>query len=215
MLNFLRDPAWQGIGVIISLVLGFIGFYYAGRNRLWLYLSGVIVIFIIGFGLGIQLQMKAPISPSELPLIPVDSTKDWQPTGFNVKKGNTIIIRVEGGGWTLGRRKVDLKKYPAIDKEYISTPNIGELWHQFPENQGEGYDYLKCLKLECPKVKEKLGSLIGKIANPDNYKLDEVFEVGQEISYISPIDGFLLLRMNDTQIGDNGGILLTRIEVKD
>lgn len=215
MLNFLRDPAWQGIGVIISLVLGLIGFYYAGRNRLWLYLSGVIVIFIIGFGLGIQLQMKAPVSPFELPLIPVDSTKDWQPTGFNVKKGNTVIIRVEGGGWTLGRRKIDLKKYPAIDKEYISTPNIGELWHQFPENRGEGYDNLKCLKLECPKVKGKLGSLIGKIANPENSKLDEVFEVGQEISYTSPIDGFLFLRTNDNEIADNWGILLTRIEVKD
>ncbi|MDJ0579161.1 hypothetical protein [Crocosphaera sp.] len=215
LLDFLRDPAWTAIGVIFSLIFGFIGFYYTARNKLWLYLSIIVAVFILGLGLGTGWENQPLVSASEAPLIPVDSTKGWQSTGINVKKGNTVIISVKGGSWTLGRRLIDIKKYPDIDQAYISTPNLDELWHQFSENTGEGYESLNCVTLECPaaQIKAKLGSLIAKISNEKNPKLDEFFEVGKETRFTSPIDGILLLTMNDRDKNDNSGILLTKINV--
>ncbi|WP_107666285.1 hypothetical protein [Cyanothece sp. BG0011] len=217
VLDFLRDPAWTGIGVIVSFVLGFIGFYYTGRNKVFLYLSIAVAIFILGLGVGLgnRLTNQSTVSGSQVPFIPVDSTKDWQPTGVNIKKGNTVIISVKGGNWTLGRKEVNLKKYPDIDKAFVSTPNLDELWHQFSENMGEGYEHLKCKTLECPapEIDANLGSLIGKISSLENPKLDEFFAVGQKTRYTSPVDGILFLTMNDRDKTDNSGILLVKISV--
>jgi len=52
MVDFLSHPLWQGVGVIIAIVFGLIGFYYAGRQRFWLYLMGAIVVFIAGLAVG-------------------------------------------------------------------------------------------------------------------------------------------------------------------
>ncbi|HEX8683729.1 MAG TPA: hypothetical protein VF707_15535 [Ardenticatenaceae bacterium] len=57
-MDILRDPIWQSLGVIVTLVLGFVGFYYAGRNRLWLGIAGVIVAFILGFSGGIYFEQR-------------------------------------------------------------------------------------------------------------------------------------------------------------
>ena len=212
-LTFSEIQLGQDIGVIVSLVLGFISFYYTGRNKFFLYLSITVAIFILGLGLGTGLTNQLDVS--EVDLIPVDSTKGWQQTGINIKKGNTVIISVKGGSWTLGRKKVNLKKYPDIDKEFISTPNLDELWHQYSENIGEGYENLKCKTLECPvpEINANLGSLIAKISSLENPKLDEFVEVGKETRYTSPVDSILLLTMNDDDKSDNSGILLVKISV--
>jgi hypothetical protein len=52
MADILGNPVWQGVGVIVAILLGFIGFYYAGGNKVWLIIAATIILLIIGFVLG-------------------------------------------------------------------------------------------------------------------------------------------------------------------
>jgi hypothetical protein len=73
MIDILRDPVWQGIGVIIALILGIIGFYYAGKNKIWLFVAGAIVILIIGLGIGVQIRIQTTQEELEKCLIFLES----------------------------------------------------------------------------------------------------------------------------------------------
>lgn len=220
MLNLIRDPAWQGIGVIVTIVLGFIGFYYAGKNKIWLYFSAVIVIFIIGFGLGTTIR---DTTFSSIAPIAVDSVKGWQETGISVNRGDNLTIDVIGGGWTMGRRKLNpqiakkvKENYLASDPYYSNEPKYrilgGDLWHYlFAENLGEGYAS-QCTS--CPVAKANPGSLVAKIVNASP-KITESFEAKNGTVYTANIDGMLHLRMNDADVGldDNAGMLLVKVKV--
>ena len=52
MAEIFGNPVWQGIGVIVTVMLAFIGFYYAGGNKVWLIILAAIILLIIGFVLG-------------------------------------------------------------------------------------------------------------------------------------------------------------------
>jgi hypothetical protein len=222
MVNLLRDPAWQGIGVIITIVLGFISFYYAGKNKIWLYLSAAIVVFIVGLSLGTRLPET---SIQGLNTVTVDATEGWQETGVDVNRGDILTIRVIGGGWTMGRRKINPKtskevkeNYLVHDPDYSGFPKNrilgGELWHyMFDETSGEGNNYFECK--DCP-IRESLpGSLVAEIVNSANSNLIEPFAVKKSKVYTAGIDGSLLLRINDTDVGlpDNAGALWVEIKV--
>jgi hypothetical protein len=51
MLEWLRDPAWQGVGVLASWL---IGIYQAikGRSKVWIYIASAITLLFLGFLLG-------------------------------------------------------------------------------------------------------------------------------------------------------------------
>jgi hypothetical protein len=66
MADILRDPIWQGVGVIITVILGAIGFYYEGKNKVWLIVAGAIVILITGFALGSTSQPKINNDSNEI-----------------------------------------------------------------------------------------------------------------------------------------------------
>jgi hypothetical protein len=67
MIDFLRDPVWQGIGVVITLLLGLLSFYFSGKNRFWLYLSAGIIILFIGIWAGSELlQSDNSESPAHI-----------------------------------------------------------------------------------------------------------------------------------------------------
>jgi hypothetical protein len=85
MADILRDPIWQGVGAIITLILGVIGFYYAGKNKVWLIIAGAVIILIAGFALGIQSQTNNTdsniLTIEQLPynIYPFDGQSDEDP----------------------------------------------------------------------------------------------------------------------------------------
>ncbi len=57
--------------MLVTIVLGLLGFYYAQKQKIWLYLSGAVICVIVGVWLGTELEQgrASPSSsaPSELP----------------------------------------------------------------------------------------------------------------------------------------------------
>jgi hypothetical protein len=53
-----RDPVFQGIGVVVALILGLIGFYYAGKQKFWLYIAVVVVLLLVGSAIGAEAQRR-------------------------------------------------------------------------------------------------------------------------------------------------------------
>lgn len=61
MLTFLGEPMWQGIGVLIGIIIAGIGFYYSSKRGAWLYIPGVaIAAFFGGFYVGQGHEIKTP-----------------------------------------------------------------------------------------------------------------------------------------------------------
>jgi hypothetical protein len=58
MIDLFRDPVWQGIGVVVAILLTFLGFYVAQRRKVWIYLSGLIVFLLTGMWIGTILEQK-------------------------------------------------------------------------------------------------------------------------------------------------------------
>ncbi len=53
MVELISNPIWQGIGVVVVIIIGFITFYYESKkNKLWLYLTGAAFILLLGMCLG-------------------------------------------------------------------------------------------------------------------------------------------------------------------
>ena len=61
LLEVFRDPIWQFIGTLVTLLVGFIGFYYAGKDKRWLYLTAIILLLLIGSSLGAELQRRVDV----------------------------------------------------------------------------------------------------------------------------------------------------------
>lgn len=64
MKEFLSDPAWQGIGVLIALLFSSIGLFYATKQKIWLYLTGGLVLVILGVWMGIELRPSVADVPT-------------------------------------------------------------------------------------------------------------------------------------------------------
>jgi hypothetical protein len=59
MADVLRDPIWQGIGAVFTLVIGLIGFYLTKPGRLWLYGTGAALLVLLGVWIGVTITPKA------------------------------------------------------------------------------------------------------------------------------------------------------------
>lgn len=209
MESVLSSPTWQGIGVIATLILGFIGFYYAGRQKIWLYISGATVLGIISFSLGVQLSSSSPTTRSPLTTA-VDATRDWQPTGFYVERGDTVSIRVTGGRWTTSRGRL----IPDEAQKLSEAVRGLEIWVNYTyENSGEGIANL-CPDFglnECPVPSAPIGSLVARIG------IEAPLFVGNARTFTVPDSGELYLRINDgftegiAGLNDNFGVLSIEI----
>jgi hypothetical protein len=215
MLNFLSSPAWQGIGVIATIVIGFIGFYYAGKNKLWLYVSGGTVLFLLGLISATIVQSAQVLNLA--PLAFVSASSGWQDTGLEVKKGDKVTLKVVGGVWTVGRKKLpdeisqQLMDIAKKDRKY-SDFQYGGFWqYLYPETTGDGYGTSdKCFT--CPAGDASHGSLVARIGN------SEPFGIGNEKTFSADSDGTLFLSINDGRndkkgLEDNAGGLAVKLQI--
>ncbi len=200
-MDFLGSPLWQGIGVIATIILGFIGFYYAGKSRIWLYSSGVVVAFIVGFG--VANFIYSTTNNNDSVAIAIDAQKDWQSTGIFLRRGDQVLINVIGGKWTTTRfvlSEADRSGFVTISKAAQVYVN-GSL-----ENSGSGGQGI-CDQPSCPVQQLQVGVLVGRIGN--NW---QPFRVGKSDTITAGIDGFLYLRINDSdKLDDNFGVLAVEL----
>lgn len=207
----LSNPAWQGLGVIIALLLGIIGFYTGGQkqDKRWLYIAGTIVLVIIAFGVGaeVQRQLANVIAPSAssgtvAPVAISGAKGEWQPTGVAVLAGQVVTMHVVGGGWTVSRKEVPRDVYTHL------PPPLNEgnqVWrYAWSETNGTGFD--SCTGSDCPLINAPTGALIAKIGGT-RYVINDrcVFAVTES--------GDVFLRMNDNDMRDNGGVLAVDIKI--
>lgn len=211
MTDLLRDPIWQGIGVVVTIALGFVGFYYAGRHKFWLYLSGALAITIIGIAIGSWIERSnATRLLSTTTPIAIDSTKGWQSTGIFIVRGDMVRVRVTGGNWTPWRDKFpDEFKGQLPDEVKQMQPK--QIWiDRSEENDGSGVSQ-SCSAAsggspDCPLPQFYSSALVAQIGNTK-------YGIGNSCTFFSESDGELQLRINDTALIDNAGILAVEIVI--
>lgn len=212
--QILSSPVWQGVGVILALLLGLIGFYFSNtkRDKRWLYAAALIVLVIITFGIGAEAQRQsndtvvaASASGTSAP-IAIDATQaKWQSTGVRVTAGQLVTIHVIGGHWTVSRSLVD----DTIHKQLAEPLNKGDqLWqYSWRENNGIGSSSNPCLNGSCPLPNIPTGALVAKIGNTR-------YAIYNQCTFSATDTGEILLRMNDTDVSDNGGILAVEVNIE-
>lgn len=200
---------------VIAGILALLSDELKKNKRLKYIIVAVLLAFSVYAMLGSLLSLSDTSSTSSSPSVPIaiDSTKDWQSTGIVVHKGDTIVVTVVGGKWTVLRMPVsagDVAKLPEI---YSGT----QVWANVnSENAGNGGDYT-CLEYgvpNCPVPTSKVGTLVGKI-NLNG----EPFPIGSKKSFVASSEGILYLRVNDGEkeglanLDDNNGVLAVDITV--
>jgi hypothetical protein len=144
----------------------------------------------------------------EIP-IAVDSNKYWQTSGINVKKGDTVSIKVVGGKWTTGRFELspgDKKNLPDSYKNLQTLINI-----QY-EQAGQGL-YVTCVDSQvknCPIPEAPWGALVARI--DDGVPV----LIGKTNSFVAADSGTIFFAINDDLnfLDENFGVLATEISVK-
>jgi len=133
MNEFLGNPSWQGVGAIFTLIIGLLGFYYSGKNRVWIYLSVGIVILLIGIGIGIGSKINTKSqSPTESP------TKYPIPTPeITIAPFDSLFLQQ----YTVQSYKGDAAGQ-VIDDFLVKHHTSGDSWYQLLyalPDKGEGY----------------------------------------------------------------------------
>lgn len=203
--QILSSPVWQGVGVILTLLLGLLGFYFSNskRDTRWLYSAGLIVLVIFAFGIGAEIQRRSSDSTSANAPIAIDGSQaKWQTTGVNVDAGKIVTIHVVAGQWTVSRQLVD----DTVRKQLAAPLNGGDqLWQYYwQENNGSGSRANPCVNADCPLYNIPTGSLVAKIG-------DTRYAVYDQCTFYATDSGEILLRMNDTNVKDNSGVLAVEI----
>lgn len=110
IIEILRDPVWQGVGVIVTVLFGFLGFYVATKQVNWLYLLGGTIFLLIGLTIGVTLQQQRPncCLPTPQPLTPI------QQIDFEYHDSPT------NHGWFF----IDANSPPVVF-EHINNPFVG------------------------------------------------------------------------------------------
>ena len=200
---------------VIAGILALLSDELKKSKRLKYVLVAVLLAFSVYAMLGSLLAISgtdSSVPKSSVP-IAIDSTKDWQSTGITVQKGDTIVVSVVGGKWTVLRMQVSPNDIAQLPEEYSGM----QVWANVnPENTGDGGGYT-CFEYgvpNCPVPTAKVGTLIGKL-NLNG----EPFPIGNKKSFIASDNGLLFLRVNDGEkeglanLSDNGGVLAVEIEV--
>ncbi len=201
---------------VIAGILALLSDELKKNKRLKYILVGVLLAFSVYAMFGSLLDLQGTNSASSSASIPIaiDSTKDWQPTNISVKKGDTIVVSVVGGKWTVLRVQLsesDIAKLPEVYSSVIDGwLNINS------ENAGDGGDYT-CIEYgvpNCPVPTSQVGLLVGKFN-----LTGEPFPIGNKKTIVAPSSGVLFLRINDGEkegiagLDDNSGVLAVQIEV--
>lgn len=188
--QILIDPAWQGIGVLIAIIFGFIGFYYARRQRWWLYITGAFIILFIGLSIGAEAQRQQMLEDRTAVTFhtaTIRSNLGWQSTGIAVRKGEHVTFQASSGQW--------------------------KIYNDYPVTFGEGL-FNNCrfasLNTRCtePMPTFCTGSIIAQIGN-------RVYGIGQYATIIAQDDGDILLRTNEADefLEDNEGSIIINVAV--
>lgn len=200
---------------VIAGILALLSDELKKNKRLKYILVAVLLAFSVYAMLGSLLSMSDTGSTSSNLNVPIaiDSTKDWQTTGISVKKGDTIVVSVVGGNWTVLRMSVPVGDIAKLPEVYLGT----QVWSNVnPENVGDGGDYT-CLEYgvpNCPVPTSKVGTLVGKINLSG-----EPFPIGSRKTFVASSNGVLFLRVNDGEkeglagLNDNNGVLAVEITV--
>jgi hypothetical protein len=197
LFDILRDPIWQGIGVIIAIILGFIGFFYAKQQKIWLYLAAALVVLLAGVILGVYLQSlssSTEVSSSvllvdKLPGVVFDySGADSSNVGNSISSLSVVNEEVRGLTYVLN--------YTLPDQGTASTGVVFRL--REPHNISD-YDYLEFLiKYDNPQT-----ALILNIR--DDRERVKKFRIGSNV----------LLEQNVSVTTDSDGYQLVRVGIKD
>lgn len=199
---------------VIAGILALLSDELKQNKRLKYILVAVLLAFSIYAMLGSLLDLQSNSAQTSESIIPVavDSTKDWQNTGIMLQKGNTFIVTVVGGKWTVAREQIASGELP---EKYLGY----QVWAlAIWENPGDGGATI-CLDYgvpNCPVPTSKVGLLVGKIGFTG-----EPFPIGSKKTIIAPASGLLLLRVNDGEkegfagLGDNSGVLAVEIDVQE
>jgi hypothetical protein len=214
-------------GLVLAVIIAFVGWLRRGQNpRLWRIVISTVIAIIVGlFGLWIgdsigrqnaEAELRPLLTTLQARPVAVDSMKDWQSTGINVKKGDRITVRVVGGKWTGFRRRLPDSAMNALPDE-VKGSNPQEIWmNMWPENSGEGIDQI-CVydpKDPCPVSNFKVTGLVARIGS------GEPFGIGNATTFQAPNDGMIYLRINDgssqgtINLEDNAGILSVEINLE-
>lgn len=196
LLNVLLSaPVWAGLGVLVAVLLAFIGFYYAQRQKVWLYLTGATIVLIVGFGLGAELQRarlkQLPEPSSESRTVTVDASKGWQSTGLFVRTGMRVSFSGFSGEWV-------------SDEDGISYSGAGRSYNcrKSDLTSSEYPSVTTTFRRACaePLPMACLGALIARVGERD-------FSVFEQSSIIAQEDGEVQLRINDNDkfLNDNSG----------
>jgi len=190
--ELLSDPVWQGVGVLIAIIFGFIGFYYARQQRWWLYITGAIVILVIGLAIGAETQRYRSTDvntrvTASFHTADIKSDLGWQSTGIAVRKGEHITFQVASGQW-----KIDSNFPPTFGEGLFNNCRFASL-------------NSKCIE---PLPTFCTGSVIAQIGN-------RIYGIGQYATIIAQDDGSIFLRTNDpdTLLKDNEGNITINIAV--
>ena len=121
----------------------------------------------------------------------ISATKGWQPSGFVLKAGDRATVEYVSGEWSHFPKEVPLfaGAYPPFD--YVCA-------EQVPASE--------CVE---PVPDYRTGALIGRTR-------DELFRIGDSLTFTSTKGGPLLLRTNDGDDGlyDNIGAIKVRVSVE-
>src|SRR5690349_18726523 len=102
--EILSSPMWGGLGVVITIIIGLIGFYLTEKKIIWLILAGTLAVFLAGLFLGAWLLNS---QPNEHIYSVRVSGKDSYPfsfTNIQINEGDEIEIIVEDldPSWSCG-----------------------------------------------------------------------------------------------------------------
>jgi hypothetical protein len=122
--------------------------------------------------------------------VEVSAAKSWQPSGFVLKPGDRATVEYVSGEWSHFPKEVPLYAgaYPPVD--YVCADQI-------PAHQ--------CVE---PVPDYRSGALIGRTR-------EELFKIGDRLTFTSTTGGPLLLRANDGDDGlyDNIGSIKVRVSI--
>ena len=123
IISILGNPVWGGIGVIVTLIIGLIGYYLTNRNPMWLYVAFSISFFCLGFLVSALLIKPNP--PLQYDYTVSASTYPLANTKISINDGDEMHIIVQGNGanWNCGTGSTSPEGDPTKTFAAFTNPN--------------------------------------------------------------------------------------------
>jgi hypothetical protein len=153
--------------------------------------ASIIVAIILCFGMVMSsIIAKLPLRPVVTQHdVEVYANKNWQDTGLEIRRGETITIQYASGEWSpFSGYYTDGQGCTDPD---VCTQDLAVL-QSFPDNLVSGIH----------------ATLIARINQ------GPILVVGNEITFEAENTGGLMLRMNDKNISDNSGSIIVSVKIR-